>query len=131
MAIVVGSAGKVKIGANAVAQVTSFRFNYTAETAEAVVLGDTHVQRAAGIKSLSGTVSCLFDRADTNGQEAMGAGAAVTLDLLAEGDTSGDKRYQVPSIINDEGVEVGGNDEYVVRSFGFLSSGNVTVDTIV
>lgn len=127
MASYEGDSGVVKIGANTVAEVISFSFSEAAGTISKNRLTSTYEQREVGLKSASGSITCAFDDTDTNGQEAMLVGAAVTLLLYPSGSGSGQPEYTIPAIITSIDVDVPAGREEVTRTFGFESSGDVSI----
>ena len=90
MATHTGSAGTVKVGSNAVAELRSWSLDQTQDTVETTKLGDTVKTYSVTQSSSSGTMDCFWDETDTNGQVACSIGATVTLNLYPEGATSGD-----------------------------------------
>lgn len=88
----VGKDGAVYIGANVVAMVTDWNYSESRNIIEAPYMGasDDKADMLVGFRTgAGGTVSCVYNGDDTNGQLAfitgITGGAAVTLDLYAEG----------------------------------------------
>ena len=129
MATHTGSAGTVKVGSNAVAELKSWTLDQTQDTVETTKLGDTVKTYSATQSSSSGTMDCFWDETDTNGQVACTIGATVTLNLYPEGATSGDTYYTGSAIITSVGVAQT-HDGIVERSIGFQISGAVTIGTV-
>ena len=129
MATHTGSAGTVKVGANAIAELKSWSLDQTQDTVETTKLGDTVKTYSATQSSSSGTMDCFWDETDTNGQVACTIGATVTLNLYPEGATSGDTYYTGSAIITSVGVAQT-HDGIVERSIGFQISGAVTIGTV-
>lgn len=125
-----GSEGTVKVGANTIAELLSWSYEETAETVEDTALGDTAKTFLSGTTSWSGSAECHFDETDANGQEALTAGASVTLNLYPEGATTGDQYYTGTALVTSVSVSVGGNDETVKRSFSFQGTGALTESTV-
>lgn len=88
-----GKNGKVKIGANAVAEITKWTLNESVPTADSTAMGDSWQTHEIGIPSWSGSLEGHYDPGDTNGQVALGAGDSVTLKFYHDGDASG-KAYR-------------------------------------
>jgi hypothetical protein len=132
MTTVVNRNGKVKIGANLIASIESFSYETSNGIIEEPDLADTWVPGAAGRSKFRGTLECKFDYDDTNGQEAMTAGAAVTLDYLPEGDTLGDRRVQADVIVETVGVAVPNEDGFIKRTFAVVGADATgpTFDTV-
>ena len=88
-----GSEGTVKIGTNAIAEIRSWELTHETEVIEDTEIGDSNKTFQTGNSSWSGSVTCFWDETDTNGQEALTAGASVTLNLYPEGATAADVYY--------------------------------------
>jgi len=129
MATHTGSAGTVKVGSNAVAELKSWSLDQTQDTVETTKLGDTVKTYSVTQSSSSGTMDCFWDETDTNGQVACSIGATVTLNLYPEGATSGDTYYTGSAIITSVGVSQT-HDGIVERSIGFQVTGAVTIGTV-
>lgn len=129
MATHTGSAGTVKVGANAIAELRSWSLDQSQDTVETTKLGDTVKTYSATQSSSSGTMDCFWDETDTNGQVACTIGATVTLNLYPEGATSGDTYYTGSAIITSVGVAQT-HDGIVERSIGFQVTGAVTIGTV-
>ena len=129
MATHTGSAGTVKVGANAIAELRSWSLDQSQDTVETTKLGDTVKTYSVTQSSSSGTMDCFWDETDTNGQVACSIGATVTLNLYPEGATSGDTYYTGSAIITSVGVSQT-HDGIVERSLGFQVSGAVTIGTV-
>ena len=129
MATHTGSAGTVKVGSNAVAELKSWSLDQTQDTVETTKLGDTVKTYSVTQSSSNGTMSCHWDETDTNGQVACSIGATVTLNLYPEGATSGDTYYTGSAIITSVGVSQT-HDGIVEREIGFQVSGEVTIGTV-
>lgn len=80
MAVQKGNNGVVKIGTQAVAQVTSFSVTEEADMLETTAIGDVARNYTPGLRQISGTVECNMDLADA-GQELMEVGDTVSLVL--------------------------------------------------
>lgn len=125
-----GRTGKVKIGANIVAEVQNFDLKRTTKIEEYDSMGDTSVTRQAGIDDSSGSLNCLYDLADTNGQVVLKNGASVTLLLYPEDDTSGKIEITVPAIISEFNITVA-KDTFNIAQFSFVGNGDVTEAAVV
>lgn len=124
-----GSEGVVRVGANTVAEVTSFSFTETAEYAEDTTLADTtKTYNVTAIKSWNGSVTCFWDETDTTGQVALAPGANVALVLAPEGVDSGDTRYSGNALITEitRNVQRGAITEV---TFNFIGNGALTAAT--
>ncbi len=124
-----GSLGVVKVATNTVAEVTSFEVSERAAFAEDTTLADTDVTyNTTNINSWSGSLTCFWDDTDTNGQEALTAGASVTLHLLPEGTTTGDEDLNGTALIEEVSVTVQ-KGAITERTFSFVGSGALTYGT--
>jgi hypothetical protein len=124
-----GNEGTVKIGSASVAEVQDWSYNdEDIDVQEVSSMGDTAVvPKASGIKRGGGTVNCLWDETDTNGQEAMTPGAEVTLNLYPEGAATGDAYYSGTVVISRNNYS-GGKTGMVMRGFDFV--GPLTKGTV-
>jgi|TARA_R110000823_G_scaffold17012_2_gene54219 hypothetical protein len=129
MATHTGSAGTVKVGSNAIAELKSWTLDQSQDTVETTKLGDTVKTYSATQSSSSGTMDCFWDESDSNGQVALAIGTTATLNLYPEGATSGDTFYSGSAIITSVGVSQS-HDGIVERSFGFQITGAVTIATV-
>ena len=102
MATHTGSAGIVKVGTNAVAEVRSFTLDTSAEILEDTALTDTSRTYAVGKKGATVSVECWWDETDTNGQIAIAEGNQVTLNLYPEGSDSGDYYFSGTYLITGQ-----------------------------
>lgn len=101
-----GNDGIVKIDANSVAEVQSWNYEEKdVSIVEKTSMGDTEASYLpSGCKAGSGTVECLLDEADANGQRMMTPGASVGLKLYPEGDTAGDAEYSGTAVIDSVAI---------------------------
>lgn len=129
MATFKGKDGVVKSGANAVAEVRSWTVEEKGENLDDTVMGDDWRTRVAMIKDWSGSIDCLFDDTDTNGQTTLVAGASVTLHLQMEGDTTGDHDLTGTAIITGRTITAQ-YDGLVEASFTFEGSGALSDTTV-
>lgn len=129
MATHVGTSGVVKVGANAVAEVTGFTIDETNDTVEDTSLTDTSKSYKALRKDATGTVECHWDETDTNGQVALAVGSEVTLNLYPEGDTSGDTYYTGTAIVTGVSQAVT-LDGVISRTINVQFSGGVSTTTV-
>ena len=129
MATHTGSAGTVKVGSNAIAELKSWTLDQSQDTVETTKLGDVVKTFSATQSSSSGTMDCFWDESDSNGQVALAIGNTATLNLYPEGATSGDTFYSGSAIITSVGVSQS-HDGIVERSFGFQITGAVTIATV-
>ena len=124
-----GSEGLVKVGANTVAEVTSFSFTATAEYAEDTTLADTvKTYNTTAITSWNGTISAFWDETDTNGQVALVTGSNISLVLAPEGTDTGDTRYSGNALITEITRNVNRGDVTEI-TFNFVGNGALTSAT--
>jgi hypothetical protein len=129
MATHVGTSGVVKVGANAVAEVTGFTIDETNDTVEDTSLTDTAKSYKALRKDATGTVECHWDETDTNGQVALAVGSEVTLNLYPEGVDSGDTYYTGTAIVTGVSQAVT-LDGVISRNITVQFSGGVSTTTV-
>lgn len=119
-----GKDGVVKVGSNAVAEVDNWSLNQSAKVADDTAMGDTWETHIAGktINSWQGSLTCHWDAADTNGQEALDVGASVTLKLYGEGTGTGAVEYSGTATVTSVGMTVP-KDNVIQRTFNFQGNG--------
>ena len=124
-----GNSGIVKISTNSVAEVQKWDYeDRDVSVQEKTSMGDTEAAYlASGCKGGGGTVECLLDATDANGQAAMTPGSTVTLKLYPAGDTSGDKEFSGSAIIETRRIEVAkdGLNKITFGYRGVLTEGTV------
>lgn len=120
-----GSEGTVAVGANTVAELTSWSLEESAATIDDSTLADTVTTMQVGRTSWTGGAECFWDETDTNGQEALTIGASVTLNMYPEGSASTDRYATGTAIVT--GISMGASiDGMVTRSFTFQGNGALT-----
>jgi len=129
MATHVGTSGVVKVGANAVAEVTGFTIDETNDTVEDTSLTDTAKSYVALRKDATGTIECHWDETDTTGQTALTVGASVTLNLYPEGADSGDTYYTGTALVTGVSQNVS-MDGVIARTITVQFSGGVSTTTV-
>ena len=129
MATHVGTSGVVKVGANAVAEVTGFTIDETNDTVEDTSLTDTAKSYKALRKDATGTIECHWDETDTNGQTALAVGSEVTLNLYPEGADSGDTYYTGTAIVTGVSQAIT-LDGIISRTINVQFSGGVSTTTV-
>jgi hypothetical protein len=129
MATHTGVAGVVKVGDNAVAEVTGFNIDETNDTVEDTALTDTSKSYKALRSDATGTVECHYDETDASGQGALTVGAEVTLNLYPEGSDSGDTYYTGTAIVTGVSQAVV-LDGIISRTINVQFSGGVSTTTV-
>ena len=99
MAVHKGSEGTVKVGVNGILEVRSYSIEESADTLETSTMGDTARTYVPSLTTFTGSVDVYWDETDTNGQGALSIGAAVTLNVYPEGDSSTDTYYTGSAIV--------------------------------
>lgn len=130
MATFKGSEGSIAVGANAIAEVLNFSVNEQAAMIEDTALGDTAKTFKSGTTEWSGSLECMFDDTDTNGQVALTVGASVTLNLYTEGTTTGDYLLTGTALVESREVSNPGNDETTKLSVSFRGTGALSKTTV-
>lgn len=90
MATFHGKDGVIQVGANAIASVVSWDYSEEVELIDKSAMGDTSKTYLSGMTDGGGTVECLFDPDDTDGQNAFVVDADITLNLYPEGAVTDD-----------------------------------------
>ena len=121
--------GVIKVGSNAVAEVTGFSIEYTSDTVEDTVIGDTARTYIPTLKSFTASLDAFWDETDTNGQGALTIGSSVTFAVFPEGDTTGDTYYTGSGIITGRTIS-SSTGEMITASFTVQGSGDLTETTV-
>lgn len=130
MPVVHGNEGVVAVGPDRVAKVQDFRLNIEAPVSDATGMGDQWEDHELGAaKRWSGSINAKRVKDDT-GQNALTAGAQVTLHLYGEGDVSGEKYYSGIATVTSVGRSQSRTDTVDV-SFEFTGKGALTEPTAV
>lgn len=124
-----GKDGVVKVGSNAVAEVSEFDLSIQAERADDTAMGDAWKTHLVGQKSWSGNLKCHWDETDTNGQGALIEGASVSLGLYPEAAASGASYFSGTATIHNVQISASVNG-VVSASFAFEGNGAVTRTTV-
>jgi hypothetical protein len=124
-----GNDGKVKIGANAVAEITGWSLSQRAATMDDSAIGDAWDTHLTGSKSWEAEISCWWDETDTNGQVLMTPDASVSLVLLPEGDDSGDASYTGTATVVEISQEIRRNQTVSV-TFRCQGNGALALSTV-
>lgn len=128
MATHTGSAGTIKIGANAVAELRSFSIEETADTVEDTVMTDTARSFKPTLTSFSGSADVYWDETDT-AQTALSVGAEVTIGFYPEGAASTSTYYSGSCIVT--GVSRSSSfDGMVEASISLQGNGALTTSVV-
>lgn len=124
-----GQEGLARVGTSAVAELRSWSLDITQDTIEDSTMGDTFRTYTTGMKSWSGSFTCYWDEADTNGQMALvplgtNAGTA-TATFLPEGTATAATSYSGVVVVT--GVSHSAAfDGMVEATYSFQGSGTLT-----
>lgn len=129
MATETSANGVIKVGSNAIAEVTGYSITYTSDTVEDTVMGDTARTYKATLKSYTASIDCMYDQTDTNGQLALNVGSEITYSLYPSGETSGDIYYTGSGIITSQAIN-GSTGEMISATFEVQGSGDLTESTV-
>lgn len=128
MATVTGVGGIVTVGGNAVAEINGFSFDESATAISDTNINDAAETNLGGKTSWSGSIECMWDKADSTGQGAMTIGATLTVVFKPEGATLGDQIYTGTAIITGRSQAVA--DEAIVsQTFTLQGSGALASGT--
>jgi predicted secreted protein len=123
-----GKNGVVKTSTYAIAHVTKFDINQSAETADASAMGSSWKEHIVGLKSWSGSLEGHFDPADTNGQASIDVGETITLGLYSDGADTGKKYLTGSAIVTAKNQSVSLSD-LAKFSINFEGSGALSEAT--
>ncbi len=122
MATTTGVGGVVTVGGNAVAEINGWSFDESAAAISDTNLNDAAETNLSGKTSWSGSIECMWDKADSTGQGAMTVGASLTVVFKPEGTTIGDQIYTGTAIITGRSQSIA--DEAIVsQTFSLQGSG--------
>lgn len=129
MATETSANGVIKVGSSAVAEVTGYSINYTADTVEDTVIGDSARTYKATLKSYTASIDAMYDQTDTSGQLALDVGTEITFSLYPSGETSGDKYYTGSGIITGRTIS-GSVGEMISATFEIQGNGDLTESSV-
>jgi len=121
--------GVIKVGANAVAEVTGYSIEYTSDTVEDTVIGDSARTYIPTLKSFTASLDAMWDETDTNGQVALVVGTTITFSIYPEGDSSGDTYYTGSGIITGRTISTAVG-EMITANFSIQGTGDLTATTV-
>lgn len=124
MATYTGNEGSIKIGANAIAEVKDFAINTHAETVDDTTKGDDWRTFKTTFKSWDGSLNCLWDDTDTNGQRLCIEGAEITVDLYPGGEATGRIHLTGSAIITERTIE--SPEDLATHAITFQGNGALT-----
>lgn len=128
MATHTGSEGTVKVGSDAIGEIRSFNLEESADTLEDTTMGDTARTRKPSLTTFSGSIDVLWDETDT-GQNALTAGAEITINAYPEGDAAGDTYLTGTAIVTNRSVS-SSFDGLVEMSISVEGNGALTTTTV-
>lgn len=129
MATHTAASGVIKVGSNAVAEITGYSLEYTSDTVEDTVIGDSARTYLPTLKQFTASVDAFWDETDTNGQVALVVGTQITFAVYPEGADSGDTYYSGSAIITGRTISssVG---EMITANFTLQGTGDLTAATV-
>ncbi len=129
MATFLGQVGAVYVGANAVGELVSYRYQVEAEAIVEPALADAWDPAVAGARRWSGSAVVKVDPADTTGQGALTPGAAVTLNFYDVGNAPADAYRSGDAVVVSRGRVVERN-RYQTFEITFVGNGALTELTV-
>lgn len=125
MGVTKGREGRVKIGANTVAEMRSFSFTRNAQRADRSTIEDEWDRSGTNTKNWSGSMSVWWDPTDANGQMGFEEGDEVMLYLYPQNTANG-ATYYYGSVIADS-VEISvARENHVEATVQFTGNGACT-----
>lgn len=121
--------GVIKVGSNAVAEVTGYSIEYTSDTVEDTVIGDSARTYIPTLKTFTASLDAMWDETDTNGQVALVVGTTITFSIYPEGDSSGDTYYTGSGIITGRTISTAVG-EMITANFSIQGTGDLTATTV-
>jgi len=129
MATHTSASGVIKVGSNAIAEITSYSLEYSSDTVEDTVIGDSARTYKPTLKSFTASVDAFWDETDTNGQVALVVGTEITFSIYPEGDDSTDTYYTGSAIITGRTIS-SSTGEMITASFTLQGTGDLTTSTV-
>jgi len=121
--------GVIKVGSNAVAEVTGYNIEYMSDTVEDTVIGDAARTYKPTLKSFTASLDAMWDETDSTGQGALVVGTEVTFAIYPEGEDSGDTYYTGSGIITGRTVSTSVG-EMITANFAVQGTGDLTETTV-
>lgn len=121
--------GVIKVGANAVAEVTGYNIEYMSDTVEDTVIGDVARTYKPTLKAFTASLDAMWDETDSTGQGALVVGTEVTFAIYPEGEDSGDTYYTGSGIITGRTVSTSVG-EMITANFTVQGTGDLTETTV-
>ena len=127
MAVLKGSEGVIKVGANTVAEVRSYSLDESADVVEKTAMGDSSRSYLSTLTQFTASVDVFFDETDT-AQTALSVGSTVTLEVYPEGTSTGDTYYSGSALVTGF-TRSASFDGLVEASVTLQGSGGLTTST--
>ena len=124
-----GRNGSVKLGANAVAEVTAWSLTETGDQQEDHAMGDTWKTRKPTFNDFSGQITCYWDPSDLNGQGGLAINAGIDVDLYPDGESPGDTHYNGPAIVSQI-VHQAQKDGMIETTFNYVGNGELAREVV-
>lgn len=121
--------GVIKVGANAVAEVTGYSIEYTSDTVEDTVIGDSARTYLPTLKSFTASLDAMWDETDTTGQGGLVVGTQITFSIYPEGEDAGDTYYTGSGIITGRTISTSVG-EMITANFSVQGTGDLTETTV-
>ena len=121
--------GVIKVGSNAVAEVTGYNIEYMSDTVEDTVIGDVARTYLPTLKSYTASLDAMWDETDSTGQGALVVGTTITFSIYPEGEDAGDTYYTGSGIITGRTVSTSVG-EMITASFTVQGTGDLTETTV-
>lgn len=132
MAQLLGREGQMKVGTNAVAEIRDWSVTITAGAIDANTMQSGEwLKSVSGRKGWTGEVNCFYDASDTDGQLAFEVGTEVTVEFLAEGDTTGNESRTGTARVSEISISGSGeNDAFFEFTASLTGVGAITTGTV-
>ena len=119
-----GNDGVVRIGANAIAEITGFTVTETAGTVEDTAMGDTaRTYISDDLPTWTASINAHYYPGDTNGQALIVAGASLELEFHSEGTGAGKAKLSGTGIVTQVQMGEVGNGVVVPFTAQFQGTG--------
>jgi hypothetical protein len=125
-----GNSGVVKIGANAIAEITSWNVTQTEGTVEDTAMGDTARTFVPDeLPTWTASINCFYYPGDTTGQALCLVGETLSLELSPIGTASGREKLSGSAIVNSRQIGDVANAAIVPLVLQLQGTGALTIGT--
>jgi hypothetical protein len=124
-----GKSGAVYVGAVAVAEIKDWSLEESGGVVTSTTMSDEWVKNVATQKSWTSSFNAFWDLSASNGQNDLGVGSSITLNLYPDGNTSTNTYWSGNCIITSVSKSAS-FDGLIEASFSVTGNGALTEGTV-